>query len=132
MIFLPDNVALISLHCFSYCSSGFEHNRDNGQAMLEASRQALFASNFRPTSSPGIHEEINGKGKNGAASGGGGEAAAAFPSGYLPPPRTGWKWWRYREMSDKEILDHLTDKEHYDFRELPPSPSKYCLKHLGP
>ena len=107
---------------FLFYSSGFEHNRDNGRA-YEASRQAFFGSNLRPTSSP---PEINGDaGKNGA------EADNAFPGGYLPPPRTGWKWWRYREMSDKEILDHLADKEHYDFRELPPSPSKHNFGFLG-
>ena len=46
-----------------------------------------------------------------------------FPGGFLPP-RTGWKWWRYHEMSDKEILDHLLNEEHYDNREKPPTTGK--------
>ena len=95
-------------YSFSLCSNshGFD-NPHNGQGML-------FSANFRPTTSPAEAVDVANSGKN---------DAAAFPGGYLPPPRSGWKWWRYREMSDKEILDHLADKEHYDFRELPPSPS---------
>ena len=100
---------------YSSNRNGFD-NPHNGQLFGNA--------NFRPTLSPQESQDrillANG-GKNEAA------GAAAFPSGYLPPPRSGWKWWRYREMSDKEILDHLTDKEHYDFRELPPSQSKFYL-----
>ena len=46
-----------------------------------------------------------------------------FSGGFLPP-RTGWKWWRYHEMSDKEILDHLLNIQHYDKREKPPSSGK--------
>ena len=40
------------------------------------------------------------------------------------PPRNGWKWWRYHEMGDHEILDHLLNVQHYDRRETPPSQSK--------
>ena len=96
---------------YSSNRNGFD-NPHNGQ---------LFSNtNFRPTLSPQESQDL-------LANGGKNDAAGAFPSGYLPPPRSGWKWWRYREMSDKEILDHLTDKEHYDFRELPPSQSKLFL-----
>ena len=43
------------------------------------------------------------------------------------PPRNGWKWWRYHEMGDHEILDHLLNVQHYDRRETPPSQSKSIL-----
>lgn len=78
-------------------------NRDNGGG----GRQHFGGSeNFqRPTSSPAFQDE---------------EKNPPFSGGFLPP-RTGWKWWRYHEMSDKEILDHLLNEQHYDKREKPPS-----------
>ena len=48
-----------------------------------------------------------------------------FSSRGFIPPRNGWKWWRYHEMGDHEILDHLLNAQHYDKRETPPSQSKY-------
>eukprot|EP00094_Tigriopus_californicus_P013885 TCALIF_13440-PA protein Name:"Similar to GluClalpha Glutamate-gated chloride channel (Drosophila melanogaster)" AED:0.27 eAED:0.33 QI:0/0.42/0.12/0.62/1/1/8/0/517 len=48
----------------------------------------------------------------------------AFPGRDLPPDGvrpTSWKWWRYHDLSDKEILDHLVHGQRYDKRELPPS-----------
>ena len=50
-----------------------------------------------------------------------------FSSRGFIPPRNGWKWWRYHEMGDHEILDHLLNAQHYDKRETPPSQSKYIL-----
>lgn len=59
----------------------------------------------------------------------------AYPGRDLPPDGvrpTSWKWWRYHDLSDKEILDHLVHGQRYDKRELPPSVGTSCSTSLFP
>ena len=92
------------------CSKNLDTRVNNGNDDI------FGVSRHFPTSSPPFHED---------------EKNPPFPGGFLPP-RTGWKWWRYHEMSDKEILDHLLNKQHYDKREKPPTAGNLSFSFFVP
>ena len=119
-VMITDHFPVATLHNNKYQNTYlYRAQMQNGQRGASELAGDIFRDqsgsmnrNFHssPTASPTLQDHDN-------------EKNPLFPSGFLPP-RTGWKWWRYHEMTDKEILDHLLNGQHYDKREKPPSTGK--------